>query len=150
MARDIQVGVAPATARSAASKQWVSDEIVARNEPTNAGDDWGSDAKPWAIHTRKLTWDGVSAPKTADYTITGAEGHVSGDSSGGNVILTLPSLAANRGVMIPITAEGSGNFTKLRRAGSDTIRGSATDFDMPPGMNLFLFAPGHGTDWRIL
>ena len=120
-------------------------------EPATANDDWGSVTKPWAIHTRQTVWDGVGTAKTAaSYTITGVEGVMAGNSSSNNVVFALPDVATNRGLLIPIIAEGSANLTQLSPSGSDTLLGVGTDYDMAPGTNLFLLAPHYGVDWRIL
>lgn len=65
--------------------------------------------------------------KTADYTITANDYTITGDASGGNITLTLPTAVGIAGVMYVVKkTDASGNSVIIDSNGAETIDGAAT------------------------
>jgi hypothetical protein len=91
--------------------------------------------------------------KSADYTITNVDGIdilLVTTGSGANVVITLPSASANTNRRIKIVKVDSGSkFVECKRAGSDTVRGSATSLYLVMQHEDAEFV-AIGTDWVLL
>lgn len=69
---------------------------------------------------------GVAA-KTANYTLTATDWLVTFDATSGNLVATLPAVAAAAGQILTVKKiDASGNTVTVTPAGAETIDGSAT------------------------
>lgn len=106
-----------------------------------------------------VSWDRVDAVDvetyTSDATLPSKDRNAFVDSSGGAVVLTLPSpTGRNKGRQYSITKTDTGtNLVSLARTGSENINGVAATFDLP-GSDTADYGRWHvvsdGTDWWVV
>mgnify|MGYP003655206138 CR=1 FL=1 len=123
MSRDLLVPLVPHTARSAASKQWVTDEISA----SSAGDA----CKP-------------GAAKTVDYVALAADRCLTVDATAGNIQVTLLASASAEAALSLIRIDASARTVTVIVAGSETINGAASFTLLNGQWAEFKFTPLNG------
>lgn len=87
--------------------------------------------------------------KTADYTITLADGAVLVDATGGAVVLTLPAAAsASRRTFIAKKIDATANAMTLDGNGAETIDGAATKATTTQWVSFSVYS--NGTAWFLV
>jgi hypothetical protein len=98
-----------------------------------------------ATSTAEVEIDDTDSP----YTITDiSEDNIIVDTSGGDVDITMPTLADNEGRIIKIFHETDGNDLNVDGEGAETIEG-LTDIDLPKAGD-YLILRGSVNEWKII
>lgn len=110
------------------------------------------------LRARSTSWFNVGRQlicqtKTANYTVAATDDYVAGDSSGGNIQITLPDAAANPGRMIHVKNIGTANnVTVILATLTDKLQGTANGTQALAGAAAQAGGNGlwiaNGTDWQ--